>query len=124
LYLEANFQHLSEWNHHFIKAVCRYLDITTEIRDSREFVLAEGKTERLVDLCIQVNAKEYVSGPAAQDYIEPDHFKSAGIRLNWADYSSYPEYQQLHGDFQHSVTILDLLFNEGPESSLYMKHCG
>jgi len=26
----------------------------------------------------------------------------------------YPEYPQLHGDFEHAVTILDLLFNTGP----------
>ncbi len=32
-----------------------------------------------------------------------------------------PAYAQLHGDFVHTVTILDLLFNEGPDAPRYMK---
>jgi len=37
------------------------------------------------------------------------------------DYSGYPAYRQLHGQFEHGVTVLDLLFNEGPDAARYMK---
>ena len=37
------------------------------------------------------------------------------------DYSGYPEYPQLFGEFEHGVTILDLLFNTGPDAVRYMK---
>ena len=37
------------------------------------------------------------------------------------DYSGYPEYPQLHGPFEHGVSIVDLLFNTGPDAHLYMK---
>jgi WbqC-like protein family len=39
----------------------------------------------------------------------------------WMDYSGYLPYRQLHGDFQHGVTVLDLLFNEGAAAPSFMK---
>jgi hypothetical protein len=37
------------------------------------------------------------------------------------DYGGYPEYAQLHPPFVHGVSILDLLFNCGPDARRYMK---
>ena len=37
------------------------------------------------------------------------------------DYSDYPEYPQLFGEFEHNVSILDLLFNMGDQAIQYMK---
>ena len=67
---------------------------------------------------------EYLSGPAAQDYIVESLFDEAGIKLTWMDYSGYPAYPQLFGEFEHGVTILDLLFNVGPDAPRYMKSFG
>jgi hypothetical protein len=36
-------------------------------------------------------------------------------------YDGYPEYAQPHPPFEHTVTILDLLFCTGSESTSYMK---
>jgi hypothetical protein len=81
----------------------------------------EGKTERLVYLCRQAGAAEYISGPAAKNYIVPGLFEQYSIRLTWMDYSGYPEYRQLYPPFEHAVSIIDLLFSEGPEAAKYMK---
>jgi hypothetical protein len=43
-----------------------------------------------------------------------------GVELVWKDYSGYPEYRQKHPPFEHGVSILDLVFNEGPNSSWYI----
>jgi len=50
------------------------------------------------------------------NYVDEDVFKNMDIKLTWFDYSGYPEYSQLSGDFFHDVTILDVLFNCGKES--------
>ncbi|HPL48966.1 MAG TPA: WbqC family protein, partial [Smithella sp.] len=89
---------------------------------SWDYQLMDGKTERLVNLCIQAGGNEYISGPAARGYIEEAVFIESGIRLTWFDYDGYPEYPQLWGDFIHGVTILDLLFNCGSEAPLYMRY--
>lgn len=122
LYVENVYTHLSELNKVFIVEICKYLDINTIIRSSSDFDLVEGKTERLANLCTQVGGDEYISGPAAKDYINPTIFSDMGIKLSWFNYDYYPVYPQLWGDFNHGVTILDLLFNCGKDSALYMKY--
>jgi hypothetical protein len=37
------------------------------------------------------------------------------------EYSGYKEYNQLYKPFEHGVTILDLIFNEGNNASKFMK---
>lgn len=116
--------HLSEINRRLISMVCEYLGIPTKISCSSEYVLAEGKSLRLADLCLQAGATEYVSGPAAEAYIDPEVFAERGVALSWFDYTGYPVYPQLWGEFTHNVSIVDLLFNCGRESGAYMKHVG
>jgi hypothetical protein len=86
-----------------------------------DYKLLEGKTEKLVDLCKQVGATEYISGPAAKTYIDEELFRSESIRLSYIDYSGYPEYQQLFPPFEHGVSIIDLIFNEGQNARKYLK---
>jgi len=123
LYKET-YQNLSALNRRFIEAVNAYLGIGTKLSNSWDYLIIDGKTERLVDLCIQAGATEYVSGPAAKSYIDEKIFTQAGIALTWFDYSGYAEYPQLWGNFEHGVSILDLLFNCGREAPRYMRYVG
>lgn len=123
LYLNRTYTMLSELNRTLLEAACAYLGITTRISNSWDYTLIEGKTERLADLCAQAGGTEYISGPAARDYIVEEVFTGRGITLSWFDYSGYPEYPQLWGEFVHGVSILDLLFNCGKDAPRYMKFC-
>jgi len=123
-YLQRQYAYLSPLNGALIEAVCAYLGIATKISHSWDYTLIAGKTERLADLCTQARGTEYISGPAAKDYIEERVFTERCIRLSWFDYTGYAEYPQLWGDFIHGVSILDLLFNCGRDAPRYMKHVG
>lgn len=112
---------LSEVNRALIGAVAALLGIETPITNCRDYTLVEGKTERLVALCQQAGGDVYVSGPAAKAYLDGREFTAAGLAVEWFDYSGYPEYPQLWGDFVHEVSILDMLFNTGPDAPQYMK---
>ncbi|MCM1265229.1 MAG: WbqC family protein [Candidatus Gastranaerophilales bacterium] len=114
-------EYLSKVNYKFIKAINEVLGITTKISYDTDYGLIEGKTERLVDLCKKTGATEYLSGPAAKDYIDESLFENAGIKLSWMDYSGYKEYPQLFSPFEHGVTVLDLIFNCGEDAKKYMK---
>ena len=117
LYVTANYERISEINFHFITGICDYLGINTKIVFSSEYDLSEQrKNERLIHICKQAGAKEYISGPLAKDYIVKDKFDEADIRLTWMNYDDYLEYPQLHGDFVHKVSILDVLFNCGKKT--------
>ena len=121
-YMNEPSSHLSQTNLRFIEVICNYLSIQTVISNSRDYSLVEGKTERLAEICAQAGGSEYISGPAARDYVDEQVFKERGIKLTWFDYTGYPEYPQLWGEFTHGVTIFDLLFNCGPDAYRYMRH--
>jgi hypothetical protein len=121
LYLSASDEKLSDLNRRFLTAICSFLGVRTVISNSWDYHLIEGKTDRLVDLCLQAKATEYISGPAAKGYLDESLFESAGIRMRWFDYDGYPEYPQLWGDFVHGVSIVDLLFNCGQDARRYMR---
>lgn len=121
LYLN-DFEMLSALNLRFIESICEYLGIKTKISKSWDYQLSEGKTERLVGLCIQAGANEYITGPSAMSYIDERFFHEQKLRLTVIDYNDYPEYPQLWGDFVHGVTILDLLFNCGSKAGHFMKN--
>jgi hypothetical protein len=112
---------LSDVNHKLVTAICSILGIPTRISRSRDYPIAGKRTERLVSLCQAAHATEYLSGPSAAAYLDIDKFAAAGISVRYADYSGYPAYPQLHGPFEHAVSILDLLFNTGPAARSYMK---
>lgn len=121
LYLGCDENRLSRINHRFLVGICEMLGIRHNFKWASEYPEVDGKTERLVEWCKQAGATEYWSGPAAKDYIDEKLFAEAGIRLYWMDYSGYPEYRQLYPPFEHKVSILDLIFNEGPDALRYMK---
>lgn len=123
LYLQEKYTHLSQLNLRLINWICLKLGITTKISSSLDYQLIKGQTERLVNLCVQAGATEYISGPAARDYIDESAFADQNIKFVWFDYGGYPEYPQLWGEFVHGVTLLDLVFNCGfKEAPRYMKY--
>lgn len=111
--------HLSKVNFLFLKAICDLLDITTPLTWSSDYELVDGKNDRLIGLCQQVNANVYLSGPSARNYLDEKLFSAANMRVEWMDYAGYPEYHQLYPPFTHAVSIIDLIFNEGPN----VPHC-
>lgn len=122
LYLTCTYTTLTEINVHFLKAICAFLDIKTRFVDSREFNLVGDRTERLVSICKELNATEYFSGPAAKIYLDESLFDQEGIKVVYADYSGYKEYNQLHEPFEHGVCIWDLIFNTGKDAVNYLKY--
>jgi hypothetical protein len=110
-------RYLSDLNQHLVRTIARdILGLTTRFRDSREFDLQSRREQRVLDILEQTGATVYLSGPAAQTYLQPGHFAERGVELVWMRYDGYPEYPQLHPPFVHEVTILDLLFHTGPDA--------
>ncbi|MEE2906799.1 MAG: WbqC family protein [Planctomycetota bacterium] len=121
LYFGGSQESLSDLNHLFIERICRgLLGVDTPFRDASEFSTEGSGQERLLGILEEISATTYLSGPGGKDYIDPNLFEERGITIEWMDYSRYPEYPQLHGAFEHGVSILDLLFNVGPDASKYI----
>jgi hypothetical protein len=121
IYLDTVWENLSKLNHFLIKTIASdFLGIETEFKDSRELNATGVKLDGLMNQLLELEADLYVSGPSAQSYIDEQRFLDSGIELVYKDYSGYPEYPQRFPPFVHQVSIIDVLFNCGPEAPYYI----
>jgi len=76
----------------------------------------EGKgVERLIDIIRYLGGSRFYEGQAGKNYIEAELFEKEDIQVVFQDYQ-HPRYLQANGDFISHLSIIDLLFNCGPES--------
>lgn len=114
-------QGLSQINYWFVSRICDVLGITTKLSWSNDYETDDERSRRLLSICQQAGATRYLSGPAAKGYLDEELLNAEGIEVEWMDYSDYPSYPQLHGEFEHSVSVLDLIYNVGEDVPRFMK---
>ena len=97
----------------------KQFNITTKLVRARDMDdRGERKSNLVLDLCRQLDATTYISGPQGRGYIDETSFASAGIELRYDDYR-HPIYPQLHGGFESHMAAIDLMMNvEEPLSVL------
>ena len=121
LYRDISSEYLSDINRQFIIAIDEWLGIKTKISCSSTYSYSGDKSEKVLNLCKMAGADVYLSGPAAQCYLDVDLFAAEGIAVEWMDYSGYMEYPQSSLPFEHGVSIIDMAFNLGEKTHEYMK---
>lgn len=112
----TNWTHLAELNLEIIRTVTEALKIGTTLVRSSELGVSGQGTARLVEICRRVGATQYLSGAyAAGNHFDAGVFDEAGIEVRVQDWR-YPQYAQLYPrvGFLPDLSIVDLLFNEGP----------
>jgi hypothetical protein len=95
--------------------ICRWLGIGTQTERSSALMIGGDRSGRLVALCRHFGADRYLSGAAAESYLDLAAFAEAGISVEFQDYE-HPVHKQLHGEFVSHLAILDLILNCGKES--------
>ena len=121
VYLEHEWEYLYELDMYLTERIAKdYLGIKTEFADSRDYETKGAKHERMLSLLDSIGTDIYESGPAAKDYIIPADYEKANIELRWKSYDGYPEYPQQSDEFNHYVSIIDLLCNVGQDSWKYI----
>ena len=99
-----------------IKHITSLLNIETEILIESDFHIDFGKNNtRNVNIVSHLGGDIYLSGIGAKDYNDINEFNDNHIELIYQDFQ-HPVYPQRWGDFQSNLSIIDLLFNCGPES--------
>ena len=87
---------------------------TPIIRSSQ--IKATGKGSELVlNLCLEIGATKYISGPGGESYIDTVSFESSGIELLYRPTCLPAEYPQQHSKvgFINRLSVIDLLLNCG-----------
>ena len=63
----------------------------------------------------ELGGQQFLEGAAGRDYIQEDILERSGVGVVYQDYR-HPTYPQRFGPFVPFLSVVDLLFNCGPES--------
>ena len=114
---------MSEINRLWLDCVVGQLNLKLKIHNDTDLVINETeKTERLVQLCQQLNADVYRTGPRGLAYLDISKFHSTGTSVEVIEYSDYYPYRKARASQVEPVSILDNLANLGPATPEVFQH--
>jgi len=109
-------ERLDEVNIFFVERLCGQIGIETEFVRSSALPGEKGvATEALVKICKLLGADTYLSGVGGREYLVESRFAEEGIELIYQEFQ-HPTYPQRHGDFISHLSVVDALFNCGPNT--------
>jgi hypothetical protein len=108
-----------------VMAITEYLlgafGIKTPIKRSSEMACGGTKGDLVLNICKELGATQYISGPFGRDYLDMAVFQAEGIEIIFHDYA-HPVYKQMHGPFEPYMSAVDLLLNCGADSLGILKN--
>ena len=114
---------LSAFIRNSLQKVTNYLSINTEIvgssnvYDNQDF---KGQ-ERIIDICKQEKADEYINLPGGKDLYDKKRFMQEGIKLSFLQTDDI-QYKQFNDTFVPSLSIIDvIMFNDVETSKNFLK---
>ncbi len=106
---------LADLDFQLLKYLMNALDIQVPIVKASDYHFKGEKSDLVLDMCVQLGAKIYIFGSQGKNYADVESFLKAGVHPYFQEYN-HPVYSQLHGGFEPNLSVIDLLFNEGPKS--------
>lgn len=106
---------LSDFNVDLILMLRRLLEINPEIYFSSQLEVEGKSTELLAEICRRLSATQYLSGRGGMKYQDEEIFQRRNLAVVYSDFAP-TTYRQLWGSFVPKLSVIDLLFNEGPQS--------
>jgi hypothetical protein len=122
--LEPFFEEIfsTEWdtiaglNIHVVRRLAAILGIETPLFVASEIgAFPEDPDERLIALTRHFGADCYLAGSGGQGYMDLEKYREQGVEVVFQQYR-HPVYNQLYGDFEPFLSVIDLIFNHGKES--------
>jgi hypothetical protein len=112
---------LLDLNLEVIQWLAGELAVTTPMVRSSALNIDGKRSPRLVSLCKELGATDYVS-PRSGNYLLDDLglFEERDLKV-WFQNYEHPVYEQRFPPFVPYASVLDLLFNHGPESGEIMR---
>jgi len=114
--LRREWASLRELNLHMLALLREALGIATPTVCAAQIPCATEPTERLIDICRALGADTYLAGAGAAAYMDAARFERCGLRVLTQDFQ-HPVYRQRFDGFLSHMSVVDLLFNCGPESA-------
>lgn len=96
-------------------------EIRTPLVFSSDLKPVGTKSDLVLNICRELKATRYLSGPLGKDYLDEAAFERAGIAVEYHRYN-HPTYPQAFPGFEPNMAAVDLLFNCGTASSRILRN--
>lgn len=107
---------IGELNIAVVRGLVEILEIGTPMFVASELPpFPEDPDERLIAITQYFGADTYLAGSGGHNYMDLDKYRHAGITVLFQEYH-HPVYNQLFGEFVPYLSVVDLIYNEGPKS--------
>ncbi|MBW7961128.1 WbqC family protein [Bradyrhizobium sp. BR 10261] len=110
------FEYMAQFNLALIDVVCEWIGIEIPRVMSSTLVCSGRKSEMIAGIVADVGGDRYLSGTGARQYHEQEPFDRRGIEVIWQDFT-HPVYPQQFDGFIPYLSVIDALFNCGPEAT-------
>jgi len=122
VYLNREWKYLADLNDYMLVRFIETLGIEVQFVDAREKDFKGKKNDLVLDMCLKMKAHMYIFGALGKNYADVESFERNNIKVYFQNYN-HPTYPQQYGEFISHLSIIDLLFNCGP-NSLDILLCG
>ena len=117
---QTDWKNLADFNIAGIQLIMSLTGINTPILIASEMDVFKNKPqvsadERLIIATKAVEADVYLSGAGGHNYLDMELFPQNDIGLIFQSFE-HPIYRQMTAEFLPFMSVLDLLFNEGPQT--------
>lgn len=111
------YTHLCELDLELLRWAMRQLGLAVPMRLSSTLEVDGELSQRHINICNAVGARDYISGSGGRQYMDLQLFAAAGIEVRFADFTArpYPQLYPKHG-FIPNLSVVDALFNLGPSA--------
>ncbi len=114
-------ENISDMNTALIQQILKIFKIEKRIQFSSELNVKGTGLEKIINIIKEMGGDEYLSGTGVGSlrYIHGNEgvFEENKIKLTFQKFI-HPKYFQLYGEFIPKLSILDAIFNIGPENTL------
>jgi hypothetical protein len=115
-FYEKKWDFISDLNYEMLIFFMDKLQIKTKTVKMSDHNFKGRKSDLVLDMCLELDADTYIFGEQGKNYANSSSFQKRGIGVKYQEYI-HPEYRQLSSPFTPFLSIIDLLFNCGEESS-------
>jgi len=119
--LSQKWEFLIDLNIKLIEYFISKLDLNTKTIKSSKLTIKKTGSEKLLEICRKLDATTYLSGKLGKNYLNEQIFHDSKIKIIYEKFE-HPTYRQLNKTFIPNMSILDLLFNEGPNAINILKN--
>ncbi len=114
-FYKKEWKYLVNLNYEMLLFFLEELGLNIPVVRMSNYLFKGRKSDLVLDMCSQFEADVYIFGELGEKYADKENFMKKGIALYFQNYN-HPEYKQLHGSFFSNLSIIDLLFNCGPDT--------